>query len=225
MRGPRRGRFLLLALAALARTTPALAEVPRAHADQIASYDLAVTLDATKKTLDGRGTIVWRNPSADAVPDLWFHLYLNAFRDRESTFWRESSGQLRGVRMPVDGWGSIRVTALRIRNGPDLLPAWTFAAPDDGNAKDRTVARVALPAPVAPGDAIVLEVAFTAVLPKAYARTGWADDYFLVAQWFPEDRSLRASRRPRARRPAAGTRTSSTPTRSSTPTSAAIASR
>src|SRR4051794_17315402 len=107
MRGLRRGRFLLLALALLAAAPPAArADVPRAHADAIASYDLAVTLDATAKTLAGRGTITWRNPSRDAVPDLWFHLYLNAFRDRDSTFWQESGGQLRGVRMPSDGWGS-----------------------------------------------------------------------------------------------------------------------
>jgi hypothetical protein len=187
MRGLGRGRILLLALVALVPiAAPARADVPRAHPDRIASYDLAVTLDPAAKTLSGRGTIVWRNPSTDTVPDLWFHLYLNAFRDRESTFWRESGGQLRGFAMPSNGWGSIEVTALRIHGGADLLPSLVFAAPDDGNAKDRTVARVALPAPVRGGETLTLDVAFTARLPKAYARTGYAGDYFLVGQWFPK---------------------------------------
>ena len=187
MRGPGGHRLLLLAFAVVVSAPPpAGADAPRAHADRIASYDLAVTLDAKTKTLTGRGTIVWRNPSADAVPDLWFHLYLNAFRDRESTFYRESSGRLRGVGMPSDGWGSIQVTALRIREGADLLGRLAFAAPDDGNSKDRTVARVSLPAPVQPGETIALEVAFTSKLPKAYARTGYAGDYVLAGQWFPK---------------------------------------
>src|SRR5262245_28498590 len=189
MREIPRGRLLRLALAALvlvAAAAPALAQGPRAKPAASANYDLEVTLDATSKTLKGKGQILWFNPSAEAVPDLWFHLYLNAFRDRASTFWRESGGQLRGERMPDDGWGSIEVTALRIRGGADLLPAWRFMAPDDGNAKDRTVGRVLLPAPVPPGGSLALEVVFTAKLPKAYARTGWSEDYFLVAQWFPK---------------------------------------
>jgi hypothetical protein len=152
----------------------------------VASYEIQATLDPGAKTVTGTAAITWTNPSSDTVPDLWFHLYLNAFRDRGSTFWRESRGQLRGVRMPEDGWGSIRVTALRLADGTDLLPSLTYQAPDDGNAEDRTVARVALPRPVAPGERLAIEAAFTAVLPKAYARTGYAGDYFLVGQWFPK---------------------------------------
>src|SRR5688500_8800206 len=126
----------------------------------IASYDIEARLDADTKTVSATARIVWNNPSpADTVPDLWFHLYLNAFRDRDSTFWRESHGQLRGMTMPTDGWGSSDVTALRLADGTDLLPTLTYAAPDDGNAKDRTVARVVLPNAVPPGGRVELDVA------------------------------------------------------------------
>ena len=115
MRGLGRGRILLLTLAAsVSAPAAARADVPRAHPDRIASYDLAVRLDAKTKTLTGRGTIVWRNPSTDTVPDLWFHLYLNAFRDRESTFYRESNGQLRGVGRQTRERG-LSVIHLRLR--------------------------------------------------------------------------------------------------------------
>ena len=158
-----------------------------APVEDVANYEIQATLDPGTKSVTGTARITWTNPSADAVPDLWFHLYLNAFRDRDSTFWRESRGQLRGVTMPEDGWGSIQISALRLADSAtDLLPALSYEAPDDGNAKDRTVARVVLPRPVAPGERLALDVAFTAKLPKAYARTGYAGDYYLVGQWFPK---------------------------------------
>jgi hypothetical protein len=154
-------------------------------ARRVADYDITVRLDPESKRLEGTARVTWRNPSADTITHLWFHLYLNAFRDRQSTFWRESRGQLRGLGMAEDGWGSIDVTAMR-SGGADLLPALTFEAPDDGNRGDRTVARVTLPEPIGPGGSITLDVAFRARLPKAYARTGYAGDYFLIGQWFPK---------------------------------------
>ncbi len=187
MRSPARLAVVLAALAALAAAPARLAADPiPVHAPRVADYDITVRLDPVAKRLDGTLRLTWRNPSTDAVPDLWFHLYLNAFRDRDSTFWRESRGQLRGVAMPEDGWGRIDVTALRLTGGADLLPLLTFESPDDGNRRDRTLARVRLPQPVGPGATVVLDIGFRAALPKAYARTGYAGDYFLVGQWFPK---------------------------------------
>ena len=185
------GRRLVLArlIALVAVVAPAglaSSEPLPAHAPRVADHDIRVRFDPVAKRLDGTLRLTWRNPSSDAVPDLWFHLYLNAFRDRESTFWRESHGQLRGVEMADGGWGSIEVTAMQIVGGADLRPSLTFEAPDDGNRQDRTVARVPLPQPVAPGGTIALDIAFRATLPKAFARTGSAGDYHLVGQWYPK---------------------------------------
>lgn len=174
-----------LALALLLLAAPVVAALPE-HAERVVDYDIEVRLDADKHELTGTQRLTWRNPSDDAVPDLWFHLYLNAFRNSESTFFRESGGQLRSDRTMQDNWGWIDVTALRLAGGADLLPAMTFEAPDDGNPEDRTVARVVLPEPVAPRGEITLEVEFHAVLPRVYARTGHAGDFHMIGQWFPK---------------------------------------
>ena len=172
---------LLVATSAPARA----AELP-AHATAVADYDIDVRLDAEAKTLEGRERILWRNPSNDSVSELWFHLYLNAFRNSESTFVRESGGQLRGDKMPADGWGWTDVTSLKLKDGKDLLPSLRFEHPDDDNDRDRTVARVVLPEPVAPGGSVTLDLAWKAKLPRVFARTGFVRDYFLVGQWFPK---------------------------------------
>jgi len=171
----------LLGLAPLAGAEP----LP-ARARALASYDIRVRLDAEAKTLHGEERIRWRNPGGEPVAELWFHLYLNAFRNSQSTFFRESGGQLRGDRMPQDGWGWVEVSSLRLADGRDLLPGASYEHPDDDNEADRTAWRVPLPEPVAPGGELELSLEFVAQLPRVFARTGYFKDYFLVGQWFPK---------------------------------------
>jgi hypothetical protein len=178
--------FAAVSLAGPMAVNAARADPLPEKADGIVDYRISVTLDVEKKQLHGRERVTWRNPSLDAVPDLWFHLYLNAFQNSNSTFMRESGGQLRGDEMASDGWGWINVDTLKLADGTDLKPAFHFQSPDDGNADDRTVASVRLPAVVKPGETIAFEVTFTAQLPKVFARTGYAGEYFLVGQWFPK---------------------------------------
>ncbi len=156
------------------------------HSLEAVDYRIGVHLDARTKQLQGTERLTWRNPSPEPVPDLWFHLYLNAFKNSESTFYRESEGRLRGDTMSKDKWGWIDVTSMRLTDGPDLLPHRTFEHPDDDNASDETVMRVPLPRPVPPGGSVSLDIAFTAQLPRVYARTGYVRDYYLVGQWFPK---------------------------------------
>ena len=173
-------------LALLAVAPPSRADSLPARAAHVADYDMRVRLDPDAKTLDGEQRIVWRNPSPEPVGDLWFHLYLNAFKSSKSTFFAESGGQLRADRMPEDGWGWVDVRSVRRADGVLLAPGATFEHPDDGNADDRTVWRVPLPEPVPAGGEIALDVAFQAKLPRIFARTGYFRDYFLVGQWFPK---------------------------------------
>ena len=69
----------------------------------------------------------------------------------------------------------------------DLTEQMEFIRPDDGNPDDRTVFRVPLPTPLAPGEAIALDFEFRAQLPSPpFARTGAKEEYFFVGQWFPK---------------------------------------
>jgi hypothetical protein len=183
--GPRK-RVAFAAVGLLLTAAAGRADRLPERAPVVVEHDIEVSLDPETKQLTGSEWLVWHNPSSDEVGELWFHLYLNAFKNSESTFFRESGGQLRGDNASRDGWGWIDVSALRLADGTDLLPGSAFEQPDDGNPSDQTVMRVPLPAPVAPGGSVALEIGFTAQLPKVYARTGWAGDYFLVGQWFPK---------------------------------------
>jgi hypothetical protein len=175
-----------LALTLAAWPGLAAADPLPAQATRTADYRISVKLDTVTKQLAGTASITWRNPSSDQVGDLWFHLYLNAFRNSNSTFFRESRGHRRGDRMVPDAWGWLDITGMTLDGGIDLKPAIRFEAPDDGNKDDRTVVRVPLPKPVGPGESITLQVKFDAQLPQVFARTGYIGDYFLVGQWYPK---------------------------------------
>jgi hypothetical protein len=184
-------RVLATAAACLlvAGTAPSAQEdASRAGARATASYTLRVQLDPATRTLAGEGQLVWRNPSTAPAHELQLHLYWNAWRDPASSWLREQRlGRNAGLaRRPAEDRGQIDLTRLALAGGGDLLAGAQFIAPDDGNADDRTVLRVPLGQPVAPGDVIRLDVAWTSRVPRTYARTGTIGDYYFIAQWFPK---------------------------------------
>ena len=154
----------------------------------VVEYSIQASLDPKAKTIQGKEHLLWRNPSGDAVSQLQFHLYLNAFKNNRSTFLRESGGLIRGDRAGAkeEDWGWINVLSLRTADGTDLKPGARFIQPDGNDPSDETVLAVPLPAPVPPHGEIALDIAFRDKLPRVFARTGFVRDFFLVAQWFPK---------------------------------------
>src|SRR5262249_28577885 len=116
----------------------------------IVTYRIQASLDTAQKAVIGHETLTWRNDSRDWIHELQFHLYLNAFQNEKSAFMHESGGQLRGDRIPKEGWGYLDVRKMQVVGGSDLTRAIQFIHPDDDNADDQTVVRVALSQPLAP---------------------------------------------------------------------------
>ncbi len=153
---------------------------------RIVTYKISVSLDPVEKMLNGKETLTWRNTSTDRVGELQFHLYLNAFKNSQSTFMKESGGANRGLKLAEGGWGWIDVTSMRTADGGDLTGKIEFIHPDDANAQDQSVIRVPLSKPVLPGQTIQLNVDFKAKLPRVFARTGYYQNFYMVGQWFPK---------------------------------------
>ena len=153
--------------------------------NRIANYDMNVKLNPEKKLVTGEETLYWKNTSKDKISELEFHLYLNAFKNTNSTFIKESGGQLRGDRFNTSSklnWGWIDVLSMKVKNGEDLTSKIKYIHPDDNNADDETVISVPLNRPVLPGKEITLNIKFESKLPKVFARSGFSDNFFMVAQ-------------------------------------------
>lgn len=156
-----------------------------ATASRVASYDLAARLDADEHRIEASGTLRWRNPSTLPADRLCFHLYLNAFRDARSSFLREADPAV-ADELATSGWGGIDLRHLRDEAGRELADRLTFAAPDDGNPADATVAWVDLGRSVPPGAELTLTMEWTARLPALLDRAGFLGDFVMAGQWFPK---------------------------------------
>ncbi|KYF96812.1 metallopeptidase, partial [Sorangium cellulosum] len=160
------------------------AELP-ARADPIASYTLRASLDPTQHTMRGEGTLVWRNASRAPQRELFVHLYLNGFKDQRTAFLRASVDGFRGSEILHDhGHIQVKRFAVREMGGADVWPPGKPTTP--GDPEDETDIRVELPQPVAPGDAITIDLAWDAHLPSLALRTGHYGSFHMVGQWFPK---------------------------------------
>jgi hypothetical protein len=98
--------------------------------DRVVHYDIDVTLDPVKHTLDGKQKLTWRNRSAVPVRSVYLHLYLNAFESSGSTFYSERKTRNFSFRSDVpveDGdWGHIALTSTKQGDAP---APWQFVHP------------------------------------------------------------------------------------------------
>ena len=154
-----------------------------------ANYHISLTLDHVAKKAIATQTLTWINTSPDTLHEMRFYMYLNAFKNSESTF-------LKGATSIFDQnfsdrkaheWGWINVDSIGRKGGPALTAGLRYIHPDDDNEQDQSVLQVPLDQALLPGDTLVLNMKFTAKMPKIIARAGYSkDDYFLFVHWFPQ---------------------------------------
>ena len=155
----------------------------------IANYRIQARLDVDKKIVHGKQVLQWTNTSKEMLHEVQFHMYLNAFKNENSTFMKESGGRLRNDRMDKKkrNWGNIFLQSFTTSKGENLLSSYTFIQTDDANSADQTVLEAKLKKPILPGETVEFQMDFRSQLPEIFARTGFAEgEFFMVAQWFPK---------------------------------------
>jgi hypothetical protein len=170
-----RGRTVLAALAAVAALAagprPAVAVTPPGLRTSI-----DVHLDTNRHRLEGWETIVYRSGADSVLPAIYLHAYPNAFRGPHTVYGREGERMetydLRFTPAADRGWMTI-----------DSVTADGASAP---TTIDETLARVALPRPLAPGDSVTLRLHFAVQVPTPIDRFGHVGDNYSAGQWYPK---------------------------------------
>jgi Peptidase family M1 domain len=160
----------------------------QALSERISNYTMQVSLDPDKKEVKGHQTLLWKNTTADTIFELQYHLYLNAFKNSESSFNKER-GMPRIARKDEEDachWGWIELLGLKDPKGRDLTSNMDYIQPDDDNKADQTVLRVRLFEPVLPYQSTTIDMDWISHIPKTMARTGYNREFYFMAQWFPK---------------------------------------
>jgi hypothetical protein len=170
---------LVLLLALLALQQPAPSDPTAPYWQQHVAYEIGATLDEPSGVLSGTERIRYHNNSPDTLTAFALHLHLNAFRpgsrwaDTDSAEGRRRFNDLRDPDFAFNHVRDVRIM------GVPAEPTYPYAP-------DSTVVRFALSGPLAPGDSMVVELAWDArpsTVPRRQGRQGRRFDF---AQWYPK---------------------------------------
>ena len=174
----------LTAVSALSAASALSAQSPSAdphppYWQQAVRYDIIAQLDEEHGRLAGRERITYINHSPDTLRTFSLHLHLNAFRpgsrwsDADSLERRRRFNDLKDPDYAYNHVDDVRIMGEQVKAIYPLAP-------------DSTIVRFALPAALAPGDSMVVEMQWDArpsTTPRRQGRRGRAYDF---AQWYPK---------------------------------------
>jgi hypothetical protein len=152
------------------------------------NYEINVTLDHATKTIIAEQTIRFTNQSPQAIKSLQFYMYLNAFKNTESSFLK-GVDQIFGrdyTKRSQDEWGWIHIEQISKDEGADLSAGLKYIQKDDGNTSDQSVLELSLDQAIEPGQTAVFQLKWKAKMPKTIARAGYSKDFYLFCHWFPQ---------------------------------------
>ncbi len=126
---------------------------------QRVDYNIRVKLINDLNRLEGQQKLTYFNHSPDTLDLLYFHLYLNKFKQKPPTS-RQYGYQ-------------------------EIIHIMTSDEESLSYEIDRTIMRVGLISPLLPGDSVEIQIRFNALLPEASDRLGYYGDHFDIGNWYP----------------------------------------
>lgn len=172
--------FLALQQIAPAPTTPPSGDTT-GYWQQRIEYRITARLDEKEQNVHASGDLLYVNQSPDTLHEMFFHQYLNAFRP--GSRWSavdEREGRVRFQNLRDPDYAYERFTSAPTVDG-------TAVAAEYPGAPDSTVARIALPRPLAPGDSVRLHFEWIArPSARVYRRQGRRGREYDFAQWYPK---------------------------------------
>lgn len=152
----------------------------QAYWQQHLKYNIQASLNDKEKSINGSETIVYKNNSPSTLNFIWFHIWPNAYKN-ETTAMRQQvkNDKSRSKKLKDVGIGYIEGLNFKIDNAAAI----TEAHP---NPQYIDVIKLILNKPLLPGDSITIATDFKVILPPYFSRSGYADDEFMICQWYPK---------------------------------------
>lgn len=143
-------------------------------------YDIKAELNDKEKSVSGSEKIIYKNNSPSTLDFIWFHIWPNAYKNDSTALLQQlKNDKERSKKMESYGVGSIDSLKFVINDEP----AKTEAHP---NPQYIDVIKLMLNKPLLPGDSITISTTFKVMLPPYFSRSGYADDEFIICQWYPK---------------------------------------
>ena len=147
------------------------------YQQQDIKYDIKADYDAAAHTVKGTVVVTYTNEVAESLDRVYLHLWANAYSSKSSDY---SKQQLK-----------LGNTAYYFAKESHMGGYDGITANIEGQAAKliytdtREVAYIELMQPLAKGDAVTLELAYTLRMPYLYDRLGWDERSVQLVHWYP----------------------------------------
>jgi hypothetical protein len=139
-------------------------------------YSIDVLLDPEERMLMGNEVLRYVNNSPDTLNQVWFHLYPNAFRDRNTEFAQE---------LCREGKSDFYFSSPEEKGYIDILSLDQDGIPLIGKITG-TEMRADLLRPIPPGDSATFEMHFIVRLPHMFHHLGYEENRYHLSSWYPK---------------------------------------
>lgn len=146
---------------------------------QQVNYKIDVTLNDADNTLDGFVKMDYYNNSPDTLYFIWFHLWLNAYKNDKTAFTDQDleNGSTDFYFSNADKRGYINRLDFKV-NGE--------IAKTQDHPQHQDIIKLLLPKPIAPNSSTKIETPFHVKLPYNFSRGGHVDQAYQITQWYPK---------------------------------------
>lgn len=147
---------------------------------QYLRYSINAQLNENEKSVSGSETIIYKNNSPDTLNYIWFHIYPNAYKDQSTALFQQIKNDPQRkdkLKKPTSGY--ISNLAFTVNGAKAIIQRHS-------NPQYIDVIKVLLPKPLFPGDSATIATPFKVKLPSYFSRSGFADNEFMVCQWYPK---------------------------------------
>ncbi len=146
---------------------------------QAANYTIDVTLNDKAHSLSGFEKIEYTNNSPDTLLYIWFHLWLNAYRNDKTAFTDQTleNGSTKFYFSSEAERGYINKLDFKVNS---------ITAVVEDHPQHIDIVKVILPSPLLPGKSISISTSFHVKLPFNFSRGGHAGESYQCTQWYPK---------------------------------------
>ena len=146
---------------------------------QQVNYKINVTLNDKDHSLKGWEELEYTNNSPDQLDFIWFHLWVNAYKNDSTAFAKQ---------LLRDKKGTDRLKNFKDRGFIDSLNFTVDGAKAslEYDPQNIDVAKLILPKPLPPGGTIKIQTPFYVDIPQYVSRSGHDGQSYMICQWYPK---------------------------------------
>lgn len=156
-----------------------IAECQLPYWQQQVNYTIDVTLNDKDNTLDAFEKIEYTNNSPDTLYFIWFHLWMNAYKNDRTAFSEQmlENGNTKFYFSDKEDKGYINRLDFKVNN---------ITAQTEDHPQHIDIVKLILPSPLAPGQKCMITTPFHEKLPYNFSRGGHDGQSYQITQWYPK---------------------------------------